>query len=80
MSRTNPKNPFKTDKTTISAATPSVMPITDIPVILEIKDTERGLNRYRRAMRNLKFNVAVAPKRDEYTLARLEERASWFLN
>lgn len=52
----------------MSAATPSVIPITEIPVILEIKDTDFGLTRYRRAIRNLKFNVAVYAKRDEYTI------------
>ena len=50
-SRTRSKNPFITDSTTISAATPSPTPAIEIPVMTEISDTRLGLTRYRRAMK-----------------------------
>ena len=50
MPLTKSKNPFKTERTTISAATPNATPAADIAVIREIKDTDRGLVRYRLAM------------------------------
>jgi len=53
MSRTKSKNPFITDSTTMSAATPSVTPAIETPVIFEISETDRGLDRYRRAMSSL---------------------------
>jgi len=54
MSRTTSKNPFITDRTTIKDATPSEIPAMEMPVMTEMSETFRRLDRYRRAMKREK--------------------------
>jgi hypothetical protein len=51
MEETRLPNPLNTDSTTMSAATPIVTPVTDIPEMIETNFRFFLLNKYRRAIR-----------------------------
>jgi hypothetical protein len=50
MEETRLPNPLNTDRTTISAATPIVTPVTEIAEMIETNFTLFLLNKYRNAM------------------------------